>query len=332
MSFIGLFDFFFSLFYYEKLDFIEGAGMRISMLAIGNELLEGISESNSRFLGEFLSREGFEICRNLVVRDRIEEVVSALCYLSENSDVIFISGGLGPTDDDITREAFRVFLKKELYLSDEILRKIKLKFESKGLQFHEGNEKQAFVIEGSKVFDNPVGSAPGFYYKNEKNEYFIFPGVPGEWKEMIKLYLPDFIKEWQRINGLKKFSFLYHTFGISEAKLNNILRERLKGERVSFGTIARQGIISFRLDIFSETQKRANEFKNNFPFSKGIFHKESRLDLPIINAEIIHSLGIPKEKIYLDGRCSCCRKEGFASYRRDGEKAGRMVLIALKEK
>ncbi len=143
--------------------------MRISMLAIGNELLEGISESNSKFLGEFLSKEGFEICRNLVVRDKIEEVVSALAYLSENSDVIFISGGLGPTDDDITREAFGIFLKKGLYLSNEILRKIKLKFESKGLQFYAGNEKQAFVIEGSKVFDNPVGSAPGFYYKNEKN-------------------------------------------------------------------------------------------------------------------------------------------------------------------
>lgn len=78
--------------------------------------------------------------------------------------------------------------------------------------------------------------------------------------------------------------------------------------------------------------ERVESFRKEFPLSKGVFLDECKLDLPVINAEIINSSGITEDKIHLDGRCSCCGKEGFASYRRDGEKAGRMLLIALKKK
>ncbi|MGC8764729.1 MAG: CinA family nicotinamide mononucleotide deamidase-related protein [Brevinematia bacterium] len=231
--------------------------MDISMLAIGNELLEKVIETNSHFLSDYLMKEGLELKRILIVRDKIDEIKSALQFLSDISDVILVSGGLGPTDDDLTREAFSEYTGEELFLDENVLGKIKSRFESRNIKFQDGNQKQALVIKNSIVFDNPVGTAPGLYYKKIDKEYFLFPGVPSEWREMIKLYLPNFIKEWQKNIELKKFSFIFHTYGISEAKLNQILREKLDKDNVSFGTIADEGIISFRIDILSRDKENA---------------------------------------------------------------------------
>ncbi|MCX7830009.1 MAG: polyphenol oxidase family protein [Acidobacteria bacterium] len=76
--------------------------------------------------------------------------------------------------------------------------------------------------------------------------------------------------------------------------------------------------------------ERVENFKDEFPQSKGVYAAESKLDLPLINAEILRAVGIPQEKIYLDERCTYCDKTGFASYRRDKENAGRMLLVAVK--
>lgn len=89
---------------------------------------------------------------------------------------------------------------------------------------------------------------------------------------------------------------------------------------------------SIRKCCYKVPFERVESFKREFPVSKGVFLNECVLDLPVINAEMLNYLGIPQEKIHLDGRCSCCGDERFASYRRDGDKAGRMVLIALRRK
>jgi len=88
--------------------------------------------------------------------------------------------------------------------------------------------------------------------------------------------------------------------------------------------------LSIRKCCYEVPANRIEAFTKEFPGSAGIDEEKRRLDLPVINAEMIESMGVPKEKITMDGTCSCCSPDGFASYRRDGEKAGRMVLVAVR--
>ena len=88
---------------------------------------------------------------------------------------------------------------------------------------------------------------------------------------------------------------------------------------------------SIRKCCYEVPAERIESFRKEFPGSAGIDEEKRRLDLPVINAEMIEKMGVPKEKILKDGRCSCCSPEGFASYRRDGDNAGRMVLVGMKK-
>ena len=87
---------------------------------------------------------------------------------------------------------------------------------------------------------------------------------------------------------------------------------------------------SIRRCCYKVDTDRIRDFRNAFPGSKAVDEESLTLDLPVINGEMIEKMGVPKEKITMDGRCSCCSPDGFASYRRDGEKAGRMILVAVR--
>jgi nicotinamide-nucleotide amidase len=236
-----------------------GDDMKISLLAIGNELLENVIEKNSHFLSSYLMKEGFELNRVLIQRDNLNDIVTALEFISTDSDVIITSGGLGPTNDDLTREAVSKFLNKKLVIDKEALEELKQKFAIRNKEITKENEKQALKLEGSTILKNPVGTSPGIYIEQENREYILLPGVPSEFKTMIEIYFPDFIKKWQKKFPYEKnkYSFFYKTTGLSEAEVGKILDENLKGE-FTYGTIADEGIITFRIDIFANDKKEAS--------------------------------------------------------------------------
>lgn len=238
--------------------------MKISMLAIGNELLENINESNSLFLANMLSKEGFKLERVLILRDNLEEIKRGFDFLSQISDVIICSGGLGPTNDDLTKEGLALFLKEELHLNEKILDNIKNIFEKRGRNFHPSNRKQALIFENSTILENPVGTAPGLYLKRRNKEYILLPGVPTEWQEMLKLYLNDFILLWSKSYNKRVFSFFYDCFDIPEGELDYIINSRLDKRIISSGTIAKSGIITFRLDIEANNKKEAELIAKEF--------------------------------------------------------------------
>ncbi|MCX7820072.1 MAG: CinA family nicotinamide mononucleotide deamidase-related protein [Brevinematales bacterium] len=234
------------------------------MLAIGNELLENVNETNSLFLSNLLAKEGMKLERVLVVRDNLDEIKEGFNFLSQISDIIISSGGLGPTKDDLTKEGLASFLGEELYLDERILENIKNIFEKRGRKFHPSNKKQALIFKNSTFLENPVGTAPGLYLKRNGKEYILLPGVPSEWKEMLTLYLNDFIISWGKLNQKRVFSFFYDCFDIAEGELDYILQSRLDKRIKSYGTIAKSGIITFRLDIESYEKKNAEIIAKEF--------------------------------------------------------------------
>src|SRR5207253_7541501 len=149
------------------------------IIAIGSELLSpNRSDTNSLWLTDRLNRIGIDVKLKTIVGDddaRLEEVVKDAV---KRSRVVITTGGLGPTEDDITRKVVARALKRRLTLNESVLAEIRERFKSFGLNMPERNSRQAMVIDGAEVLPNPNGSAPGLYLEHESCAVALFPGPP----------------------------------------------------------------------------------------------------------------------------------------------------------
>ncbi|MDX6385826.1 MAG: nicotinamide-nucleotide amidase [Blastocatellia bacterium] len=157
------------------------------IIAIGSELLASDkTDTNSLWLTEQLNRLGIDVKLKTVVGDddaRLEEVVKDAV---KRSRVVITTGGLGPTEDDITRKVVARALKRRLTLSEPMLAELRERFKRFGMNMPERNSRQAMVIDGSEVLANPNGSAPGLYLEHEGCAVALFPGPPREMKPMFE--------------------------------------------------------------------------------------------------------------------------------------------------
>ena len=161
--------------------------MRASILAVGSELLGTARlDTNSLLLTEQLERHGVELRRKAVVGDVLEELSGLLQELFGVSELVLVTGGLGPTADDLTRQAVAAALGRRLIESAEIVADIEAKFASFGMRMPAVNRRQAEVIEGAEVLANRRGTAPGLRLDHERGTLFLFPGVPHELEAMIE--------------------------------------------------------------------------------------------------------------------------------------------------
>jgi nicotinamide-nucleotide amidase len=160
------------------------------IIAIGSELLASDkTDTNSLWVTEQLNRLGIDVKLKTVVGDddaRLEEVVKDAV---KRSRVVITTGGLGPTEDDITRKVVARALKRRLTLSEPMLAELRERFKSFGMNMPERNSRQAMVIDGAEVLPNPNGSAPGLYLEHEGCAVALFPGPPREMKPMFENHL-----------------------------------------------------------------------------------------------------------------------------------------------
>ncbi len=170
--------------------------MRAAVLAVGSELL-GVDrlDTNSLALTRSLRDHGVALCAKAVVGDDGEEIAETLRRLCDRADLVLMTGGLGPTTDDLTREAVARALGRELVFRDDILAGIAEKFASFGLRLPEINRREAFVIEGAEVLENTRGTAPGLRVDHDSGSVFLFPGVPRELEAMIAGHLEPWLRE-----------------------------------------------------------------------------------------------------------------------------------------
>ncbi|MBN2512812.1 MAG: competence/damage-inducible protein A [Sedimentisphaerales bacterium] len=160
------------------------------IVSIGNELLNGRTvDTNAHWLSTQLLELGIPTEEIWVVGDDIDHIVSCFKQASEVGDIILVSGGLGPTDDDLTRQALAKFLGVELEFKQDLYDGLKAFFESRKVVMASINSVQAYIPKGTKVIANPVGTAPGMHATFNGKDLFSVPGVPVEMKSMYKDYI-----------------------------------------------------------------------------------------------------------------------------------------------
>ncbi|GAF74548.1 unnamed protein product, partial [marine sediment metagenome] len=153
--------------------------MKAEILTIGDEVLRGeIVDSNKSLLSDRLLSLDIETHFHVSVRDDPADMADALLRAAERSDVVLVSGGLGPTRDDITSEVLARAFGRELVLDEEALETIRAFFRGIGREMTENNAKQARFPESAEVLPNPIGTAPGFVIEEHGALFFCLPGVP----------------------------------------------------------------------------------------------------------------------------------------------------------
>ena len=167
--------------------------VRATILAVGSELLSTERlDTNSLRLTALLERFGVELAKKSVVGDLEAEIARELSALWATSDLLLVSGGLGPTGDDLTREAAAAALGVALVPDASALQQIERRFAAMGRRLSPNNRKQAEVLAGARVLDNPNGTAPGQLFERDGKAMFLFPGVPFELDRMAE----DFLVPW----------------------------------------------------------------------------------------------------------------------------------------
>ena len=168
---------------------------RAQIIAVGSELLtpEKI-DTNSLFLTRHLNQLGIRVERKLVVGDSSEQISQGVQQALQSAQVVIVTGGLGPTTDDITREVVAEVLNRPLHFDDDLMEKIEKRVSRFGFKLSENNRRQAKVPEGATVLENSRGTAPGLYIKTGDCSLFLLPGPPAELKPMFRKQVLDRIR------------------------------------------------------------------------------------------------------------------------------------------
>lgn len=160
------------------------------IIAIGSELLApDRSDTNSLWLTEKLNQIGIEVKLKTIVGDDDVRLEEAIKDAVRRSRVVITTGGLGPTEDDITRKVAARALGRRLLLDEEVLDWIRNRFQSFGRPMPERNSRQAMVVDGAEVLDNPNGTAPGLFLEHEKTSVILLPGPPREMRPMFENFV-----------------------------------------------------------------------------------------------------------------------------------------------
>ena len=193
--------------------------MKAGIFLVGTELLNGATiDTNSIYIAEELNKYGIEIEFKMTVRDVMDEIVKALKYAKKNVDLVILTGGLGPTDDDITKEAMAKFLKKKLVIDEKEKKELLKKYKAYKNP-NKTNFKEVEKPEGAISFKNDVGMAPAVYVDG----LVAFPGFPNELKNMFPKFLKYYVKE----NNLKSQIYIKDiiTYGIGESVLETTVKD-----------------------------------------------------------------------------------------------------------
>ncbi len=212
--------------------------MKAEILTIGDELLRGeIVDSNKSVLSERLLNLDIESHWHTSTRDDPEAMTDAFRHAVGRSDVVLVSGGLGPTRDDLTADVLARTFGRDLVLDESSLETIRSFFRSVGREMTENNAKQAYFPEGAEVLANPIGTAPGFMLEVDGTVIFCMPGVPREMQRMMdEQVLPRLAARMARDRGESVVrATLLRTFGMGESTLDAELKDIAASGDVSLG-------------------------------------------------------------------------------------------------
>ena len=230
--------------------------MRAEILAFGTELLMGETlDTNSAHIAARLPALGVDLHTVTIMGDEMGEMVEMLRKCLERSDVVICTGGLGPTKDDITREAIAETFGETITLHPDLVAAMEANFHNRGQEMPETNKKQAGVIPSVTVLPNPRGTAPGWWAEKNGRIIIAMPGVPGEMVQMWDQQAAPRLKE--RAQGTVIMSRTFKTIGLGEAAVGEYVSSLFGRENPYLGIYARQDGIHLRLIARAPTQDEA---------------------------------------------------------------------------
>lgn len=220
----------------------------VSVLSVGDELLSGeVVNTNLASIGRRLSSLGIAIGRQVTVPDVVEDIIACLDELCSAADAVIVTGGLGPTNDDLTTEAVAKAAGVGLELRPHLKEGLEAFFESMGRPMVEENLKQAYLPEGAAEIPPAGGTAAGFMLEHGGALVAVLPGVPREMEQMLDLYVLPELERRSKGRGATITRRL-NTFGAGESDVANMVSDRIRaGGPVSYGFLAQAGIIVVKL-------------------------------------------------------------------------------------
>lgn len=232
--------------------------MRAEIIAIGDELTSGQRlDTNSQWLAERLLELGVPVAFHTTVGDVLADNVEVFRRAVERANIVVASGGLGPTADDLTRHALAEVAGVELVRDDAALEHIKALFARRKREMPPANEIQAMFPRGSRVIDNPHGSAPGIDMEIERARIFALPGVPAEMKEMWQSSVAHAIRQHLGITKTIRH-YRIKCFGVGESDLEAMLPDLIARQRYPLvGITVSQATITLRITAEGETREAA---------------------------------------------------------------------------
>lgn len=227
------------------------------ILSIGNELTTGQTvDTNTAWLSQQLSELGIRIPRHATVADELEPIREEIEQAARRSDVVLITGGLGPTEDDLSRQGLAAAMGVGLEMREEYLEQIRAFFTARGRQMPDSNKVQALFPVGSEAIDNTCGTAPGIKATCGRAIVFVMPGVPREMQEMYRLAVRPFLVG--KTGGARMLATTLHTFGAGESDIGEQIRDLMDRKRnPTVGTTAKQGVISVRIHSYASNEDEA---------------------------------------------------------------------------
>ncbi|HEL1634915.1 TPA: competence/damage-inducible protein A [Streptococcus suis] len=231
--------------------------MKAELIAVGTEILTGqIINTNAQFLSEKCAELGIDVYFHTAVGDNENRLLSVLEVASQRSDLVILCGGLGPTEDDLTKQTLAAFLGRNLVFDELAMAKLDRFFASRpGRVRTPNNERQAQIVEGSQALQNPAGLAVGGMIEQDGVTYIVLPGPPSELKAMFSESLLPLLSQSQQ----QLYSRVLRFFGIGESQLVTVLADLIdKQTDPTLAPYAKVGEVTLRLSTKATSQEEAN--------------------------------------------------------------------------
>ena len=237
--------------------------MKAAIITIGDELLIGQTiDTNSAWIGAELSKAGFDVYRITSIHDRREDIIYALNEAAGKTDVVLITGGLGPTSDDITKQTLCEYFNTRLVTNEEVLRMIEDMMSRRNFPMNENNRRQAEVPETCRVLKNATGTATGMWFEKDGTIYISMPGVPYEMKYLMTEHvLPELNRRFTSQTIIHRNIMTYGTF---EAKLAEMLSGFESGlpDNIKLAYLPASGVIKLRLTATGKDRESLSDLIN----------------------------------------------------------------------
>ena len=234
--------------------------MNAEIVTIGSELLLGqIVDTNASWIAQRLAENGVNLFYKTTVGDNFDRMTAILDSALERADVVITTGGIGPTQDDLTREAVASVTNRKIVTDPQSLEEINQRFRRRGFILTKNNEKQATVPEGATVIRNPNGTAPAFLVEDPRGVIISVPGVPFEMKWLIENEIIPYLRQKFDLNQVIHYKLL-KVSDLGESNVDHLIGHLIaESSNPTVGVLAHPGQVDVRIAALAEDTAEADK-------------------------------------------------------------------------